>query len=97
MDNEDNFIFVGDAYNIPKTNKAPSEDAFFQTVKGVGISDGVGGWNNYGIECYRFSNTLMQECQKIITKMIFHQNQSRGKRFTIQEIECRRQALESNY
>ena len=74
MDNEDNFIFVGDAYNIPKSNKAPSEDAFFQTVKGVGISDGVGGWNNYGIECYRFSNTLMQECQKIITKMIFHQN-----------------------
>ena len=60
---EDSFIFIGETCNIPKNSQAPSEDAFFSTSKGVGISDGVGGWkNNYGIDCFRFSKTLMQEC-----------------------------------
>ena len=69
--NED-FCFEGDTYNISKAEDCPSEDAFFSTPKGVGISDGVGGWNNYGIDSYRFSNTLMQECQNLINKVIMY-------------------------
>eukprot|EP00350_Pseudokeronopsis_sp_OXSARD2_P012610 CAMPEP_0170549682 /NCGR_PEP_ID=MMETSP0211-20121228/7827_1 /TAXON_ID=311385 /ORGANISM="Pseudokeronopsis sp., Strain OXSARD2" /LENGTH=49 /DNA_ID= /DNA_START= /DNA_END= /DNA_ORIENTATION= len=37
-------IFVGDAYNIPKSRTHPTEDAFFITDIGAGVSDGVGGW-----------------------------------------------------
>jgi hypothetical protein len=49
-------MFVGDAVLIPKGTNIESEDAFFITEKGVGVSDGVGGWNNYGINSSLFSN-----------------------------------------
>jgi hypothetical protein len=63
---DDQFIFIGDAFQIPKNPKGPSEDAFFMTDIGVGVSDGVGSWSNYGIDSSLFSNTLMKECQKFI-------------------------------
>jgi hypothetical protein len=59
---DDEFVFVGDAFSIPKSKLSPSEDAFFVTEKGVGVSDGVGGWNSYGIDTSLFSGTLMKEC-----------------------------------
>jgi hypothetical protein len=62
QDDEDQFVFVGDAEVIPKGQNTQSEDAFFITEKGVGLSDGVGGWNNYGINSSLFSNELMQQC-----------------------------------
>lgn len=55
-------MFVGVAYCIPKSNNSPSEDAFFISEQGVGVSDGVGGWNSYGINSSLFSNSLMKEC-----------------------------------
>ena len=59
---DDHLIFIGEAHNIPKSTKAGTEDAYFFTDKGVGVSDGVGGWNQYGIDCSLFSSTLMKEC-----------------------------------
>lgn len=59
---DDQFIFLGGAFNIPKNQKGPSEDAYFMNEKGVGVSDGVGGWNSYGIDSSRFSTTLMKQC-----------------------------------
>lgn len=64
-DNEQ-FIFVGDSYSISKTQGATSEDSSFITEIGVGVSDGVGSWGSYGIDCSLFSGTLMKECQKFI-------------------------------
>ena len=61
-DDEDQYIFVGDAFSIPKSNNSVSEDAYFITDKGFGVSDGVGGWNQYGINSSLFSNSLMKEC-----------------------------------
>ena len=66
---EDNYFFVGDAFNIPKYQKEPTQDAFFATDKGVGVSDGVGSWSSYGIDCSLFSRTLMKECQKFIQRV----------------------------
>jgi serine/threonine protein phosphatase PrpC len=57
---------VGDAYNIPKNYNMESEDAFFVTEIGAGVSDGVGGWNSYGINSSLFSNSLMKECSRFI-------------------------------
>mgnify|MGYP007026512118 CR=1 FL=1 len=91
--NED-FCFEGDTYNISKAEDCPSEDAFFSTPKGVGISDGVGSWNNYGIDSYRFSNTLMQECQNLINKVIMYKQKNENKAMLLQlqqskkDIEC---------
>lgn len=55
-------MFIGDAFAIPKNSNGVSEDAFFITDIGVGVSDGVGSWSNYGIDSSLFSNTLMKEC-----------------------------------
>ena len=64
-DNEQ-FIFLGDSYSISKASHGTSEDASFITDIGVGVSDGVGSWSSYGIDCSLFSSTLMKECQKLI-------------------------------
>ncbi|CDW86953.1 UNKNOWN [Stylonychia lemnae] len=93
---EDQFIFIGDGFQISKNQRGPSEDAFFITDIGAGVSDGVGSWTNYGIDCSLFSNTLMRECQKFIQRIVFRQQQSLiDQRVTQQELECHRQALES--
>jgi hypothetical protein len=63
---EEQFIFVGDSYSISKNPGGTCEDASFITDVGVGVSDGVGSWGIYGIDCSLFSNSLMKECQKFI-------------------------------
>jgi len=59
-------IFLSDSYSISKASHGISEDASFITDIGVGVSDGVGSWTSYGIDCSLFSGTLMKECQKLI-------------------------------
>lgn len=58
----DQFVFLGDSYSISKNPNGISEDASFITDIGVGVSDGVGSWSSYGIDCSLFSSTLMKEC-----------------------------------
>lgn len=70
------FVFLGDSYSISKSTHGTSEDASFITDIGVGVSDGVGSWTSYGIDCSLFSSTLMKECQKLIQRVIFRQYQS---------------------
>lgn len=41
---EDPFIFVGDGISIAKQSHQNSEDAYFITDIGIGVSDGVGSW-----------------------------------------------------
>jgi hypothetical protein len=76
FEEEDQLLFIGDAYSIPKNPNGISEDAFFITDVGVGVSDGVGSWSSYGIDSSLFSNTLMRECQKFIQRVIFRHQQS---------------------
>jgi hypothetical protein len=61
---------LGDAYSLPKNSSIPSEDAHFITERGIGVSDGVGGWGNYGINSAFFSNGLMKECLKLISRIL---------------------------
>ena len=90
------FIFVGDAYSIAKNPERPCEDAFFITDLGLGVSDGVGSWTNYGIDPSLFSKSLMQECSKFLKRVESRLFQSSvDKKLQIQELECHRQALES--
>lgn len=70
---DDQFIFIGESFQISKNPKGPSEDAFFITEIGAGVSDGVGSWGNYGIDSSLFSNALMRECQKFIQRVVFRQ------------------------
>lgn len=59
-------FFVGDSYQIPKNQGEISEDACFVTDIGVGVSDGVGSWGSYGIDCSLFSNSIMMESKNFI-------------------------------
>lgn len=52
------YIFVGDSYSIAKNSGKISEDASFITDIGVGVSDGVGSWGSYGIDCSLFLTLL---------------------------------------
>jgi hypothetical protein len=93
---EDQFIFIGGVYSKCKNDGSHSEDASFMTEKGVGVSDGVGGWSSYGINSSLFSNTLMKECQKFISRVMNrHQRSIIDPRVSNQEMECHRQAYES--
>ncbi len=67
---DETLLFVGAAYNIPKSKTHPTEDAYFITDIGAGVSDGVGGWSSYGINTSLFSQTLMLECEKFISRVI---------------------------
>ena len=62
---------MSDYHSISKTQGATSEDACFITDVGLGVSDGVGSWGSYGIDCSLFSNSIMRECQKFIQRVIF--------------------------
>jgi len=46
------------------------EDACFSVKYGdtyiVGVADGVGGWNEHGIDPSKFSSMLLSECQEIV-------------------------------
>ena len=93
-DMSNNLVLVGNGHSIAKSKSASSEDAFFVTEKGVGISDGVGGWRNYGIDCSLFSSSLMKESQRYISRACARD--TFDFRFTQQELECHKQALETS-
>mmetsp|Transcript_33670 Transcript_33670/g.38748 ORF Transcript_33670/g.38748 Transcript_33670/m.38748 type:complete len:377 (-) Transcript_33670:670-1800(-) len=59
------YEFISNGYKISK-NKKPSGDAFFCSKLGIGVADGVGGWQAYGINPSSFSEKLMDECKLII-------------------------------
>ena len=88
---EEDLIFVGDGHSIAKSAKC--EDAFFVSELGLGVSDGVGSWSNYGIDPSLFSGSLMQESLKFIQRV---QARVYRESVTQQEMECHRQALETS-
>ena len=49
-----------------QNNKEPSEDAFFTSKLGLGVADGVGGWQNYGINSSKFSEKLMSAWKNLL-------------------------------
>lgn len=51
-----------------KENKC--EDAFFISKRAFGVSDGVGGWSEYGFSSDQFSLNLMLNCKKNIESRI---------------------------
>lgn len=60
---EKSYNFVAGATVFEKRQRS-CEDAHFITSKGVGVADGVSGWNQYGLNSAAFSNSLMQNCKK---------------------------------
>lgn len=66
-------MFVGESFSIPKNQGETCEDACFVTDIGVGVSDGVGSWGSYGIDCSLFSNSLMKESKNFIQRILFRQ------------------------
>ncbi len=42
------------------------EDAFFVHERAIGVADGVGSWNKYGISAAAFANELMDNSLRII-------------------------------
>jgi serine/threonine protein phosphatase PrpC len=54
------FKFVYGAKCIPRSG-TQGEDAFFTHSRALGVSDGVSGWYQYGIDSAEFSNQLMKE------------------------------------
>lgn len=58
------FLVSGVAY-LGKDNET-CEDAFFISENSIGISDGVGGWSNYGFTTDLFSKSLMSNSLNII-------------------------------
>ena len=61
------YEFASNGYKISK-NKRPWGDSFFSSKLGLGVADGVGGWNSYGIDPSSFSEMLMDECSKYISE-----------------------------
>mmetsp|Transcript_3736 Transcript_3736/g.3509 ORF Transcript_3736/g.3509 Transcript_3736/m.3509 type:complete len:224 (+) Transcript_3736:316-987(+) len=45
-----------------------NEDSYFTMTHCIGVADGVGGWNQYGISSKNFANELMQNCKENIEK-----------------------------
>ncbi len=46
------------------------EDAFFINSRAVGVSDGVGSWQKYGMTASAFANELMNNCNSVIEDMV---------------------------
>jgi len=51
-----------------KKDSGLCEDAFFLQENAAGISDGVGGWSDYGITSSSFSKSLMKNCSYLIKR-----------------------------
>lgn len=49
-----------------KKDSGLCEDAFFLQENAAGVSDGVGGWSDYGITSSSFSRSLMKNCSSLI-------------------------------
>lgn len=63
---EDELVFLGAGVSIGKSS-GQNEDAFFTSVRGLGVSDGVGSWKTkYGFNSSDFSKELMEGCHRYI-------------------------------
>jgi len=65
---EERFEFVAEKVKISKSASKPWGDSSFVTRHGMGIADGVGGWSQYGIDPSKFSESIMENCRKIIER-----------------------------
>ena len=57
------FAFAG--RSIPRRGST-GEDAFYTTVRSLGVADGVSGWYQYGLDSAEFSRQLMQNCKRSV-------------------------------
>jgi len=57
---------INGTVKIIKKDSGPCEDAFFIQGIAAGVSDGVGGWSEYGVVSSDFSESLMNGCSNII-------------------------------
>ena len=55
--------------SVPKRENEINDDACFTNERSLGIADGVGGWNEYGIDPSLFSNELMKNALQIISNL----------------------------
>eukprot|EP01089_Gocevia_fonbrunei_P009882 TRINITY_DN2231_c0_g1_i1.p1 TRINITY_DN2231_c0_g1~~TRINITY_DN2231_c0_g1_i1.p1 ORF type:complete len:384 (-),score=55.67 TRINITY_DN2231_c0_g1_i1:25-1176(-) len=62
------FEFLTGSHVVPHPEKLEKggEDAFFTCSNSLGISDGVGGWQAYGIDPALYSKSFMAECDAYI-------------------------------
>eukprot|EP00826_Nyctotherus_ovalis_P035364 TRINITY_DN3035_c0_g1_i5.p1 TRINITY_DN3035_c0_g1~~TRINITY_DN3035_c0_g1_i5.p1 ORF type:complete len:419 (-),score=73.20 TRINITY_DN3035_c0_g1_i5:130-1386(-) len=63
------FRLVYGAESIPRMG-TQGEDAFFVHSRALGVSDGVSGWYQYGIDSAEFSKQLMHNCKLSILKQL---------------------------
>ena len=50
-----------------------NEDAYFIHERGLGVADGVSGWNDYGFSSSEFSTQLMNNCKSEIENALNEQ------------------------
>jgi len=62
-----NLVLKSAYYCIPKSRDC-CEDANFILENAIGVSDGVGGWANYGFSAELFSQYLMKNCEDLISR-----------------------------
>ena len=62
------YYFNG-AAKVIKKDYGNCEDAFFLLGNAAGVSDGVGGWADYGLSSSAFSNSLMKHCCRLIVHL----------------------------
>ena len=59
--------FISFSKNIPHPEKTNGgEDAFFTNKKSLGVADGVGGWNDVGVDPGIFSREFLFNVEKNI-------------------------------
>lgn len=68
-----NFRLVHGAESIPRAGTR-GEDAFFVHSRALGVSDGVSGWYQYGIDSAEFSKQLMHNCKLSILNQLKSQS-----------------------
>ena len=66
--------FVSSFAEFKRDDKCATEDACFTIDKALGVSDGVGGWAEYGIDPGEFSRSLMKECKSSFLKYFNGEN-----------------------
>jgi serine/threonine protein phosphatase PrpC len=69
VESKKSFKFLYAANCIPRKG-TKGEDAYFVTLRALGVADGVSGWYQYKIDAAKFSQELMSNCHKeIMNKM----------------------------
>ena len=89
-------LYLNSAAEVRPKDGGACEDAYFSHKLAVGVSDGVGGWANYGITAANFSASLMENCRRAIEqtlKPVSNQQVSLGANSSVQDsilfdIEC---------